>query len=261
MRCLDIGTMEGLIPCLLEKRGAQVVAYDRTDRQKYINYVKEAYNVEFEYIKGSYLNDLPEILRKKEKKAFDIVIFSGVLYHMFDLLEGLSIVRRLVRNGGIMIIETAAVATNTMSMYFNAGGRINEKKTTYFLPSLDMLDYMLRFFGLKALDVIYFKRGSRGKTDLKIVRVGIACRAVSNPLPEKNDNWMVLNIGTRLLDYNKHIRLIEEGNKQDVSYKNSSKNLVIREDTGSVDLYESVLNLPETAKDMELTRLKLNDIY
>ena len=261
MKCLDIGTMEGLVPSLLVKRGAQVVAYDRSNRQKYINLVKEAYNVEFEYINGFYLNDLLEVLKKKEKKAFDVVIFSGLLYHMFDPLEGLSIVRRLVRNGGILLIETAAIVTNTMSMYFNAGGRINDEKTTYFLPSLDLLDYMLRFFGLKALDVLYFKGRSRDKNDLKIVRVGIPCRAINNPLPEKNDKWMVSNIGTRLLDINKHIRSIEEGNKQDVSYKNSSKNLVIIEDTSSVNLYESVLNLPETTKDMELARLKLNDIY
>ena len=100
-RCLDIGTQEALIPVSLLRLGAKsVVAYDRLDLSERIRLVQQAYGVEFEYIPGLQMDELQTALWKDRKSPLDVVVFSGVLYHMIDPLVGLCIARSLVREGG-----------------------------------------------------------------------------------------------------------------------------------------------------------------
>jgi 2-polyprenyl-3-methyl-5-hydroxy-6-metoxy-1,4-benzoquinol methylase len=128
--CLDIGAMDCMITTLLKRRGAaKVVAYDRSlDSEERVALVKDVLQLDFEYIRGMKFFDLPMNLTQE---VFDVVVFSGVLYHMFDPLAGLAIVRGLVRNGGLVVVETSAILNNVMAMYFNAGGRFYPK-TNYW---------------------------------------------------------------------------------------------------------------------------------
>jgi hypothetical protein len=49
-RCLDIGIQEGLVSILMERRGAQVVAYDRVYSLERLGLVRAALGVRFELI-------------------------------------------------------------------------------------------------------------------------------------------------------------------------------------------------------------------
>lgn len=258
--CIDIGSMEGLIPTLLKRRGANpVVAYDRrTDLADRINLVKKAYDVDFRYFNGVSLNKLPSLLKTKNFLPFDIVVFSGVLYHMFDPLGGLALVRGLVRNGGILLLETGALIDNKMAMYFNAEGRFFPR-TNYFMVSLDALEYMLRLLRLKPLDVIYFKRGEKLSGGLQKCRVCIPSLAIDEPLGGKGDQWIKGNFE---LDFNEFLCWETLENKKPViNYRTFNKNLIIREDTGSVDIYETVINTPEYPIKEEDRILKLKDSF
>jgi SAM-dependent methyltransferase len=257
--CLDIGSMEGFIPTLLKRRGArQVIAYDRrADLLDKINLVKKAYDVDFHLIVGMSLNKLPGILKKKNFPPLDVIVFSGVLYHMFDPLGGLATVRGLLRNGGILLLETGAVIDNSMALYFNAKGRFYPR-SNYFMASLDALDYMLRFMRLKPLDVIYFKQGKKTPEGLQKCRVCIPSLAIDDPLKGKGDQWMNKDFQT---DFKEFLSWDELKNTEpNIKYHTPNTNLIIRKDTGSVDIYETVVNMPEYTIKKEDSILKLNDL-
>lgn len=257
--CIDIGTMEGFIPILLKRRGAKrVIAYDRrSDLVGRINLVKEAYNVDFQFLCGMNFNELSSILKAKKILPFDLVVFSGILYHMIDPLCGLALARGLVRNGGILLLETAAVIDKKMAMYFNAGGRFYPR-TNYFMISLDALDYMLRLLRLKPLDVIYFKQRKNVETDMQICRICIPSLAINKCLNSNGDQWMRRDFQ---VDFNEYInwKLLENG-KPNTKYRTFNKNLYFREDTGSVNVYETVVNNPEYPINEKDMILKLDDI-
>jgi len=257
--CLDVGSMEGLIPTLLKRQGAHhVFAYDRrADLSDKINIVKKAYDVDFHFIEGRSLNKLPEELKKLNYFPFDIIVFSGVLYHMFDPLGGLAIVRGLLRNGGILLLETGAVIDKAMAMYFNAKGRFYPR-TNYFMASLDALDYMLRFLRLKPLDVIYFKQGKKTPDGLQKCRVCIPSLAIDEPLKGDGDQWMNKDFQT---DFKEFLCWDELKNTEPIiKYHTRNSNLIIRKDTGSVNIYETVVNTHEYPINKEDSILRLNDL-
>lgn len=269
MSCLDIGAADFLITLLLLRRGAKTVAaYDREDITKVestkkverAKLLKGIFNVNFDYIQGIGLSELPSKCKKLGSSPFDIVVFSGVLYHMFDPLAGLAIVRGLVRNGGLLVIETAAILDNSMAMHFNAEGRFGQG-ANYFQVSVECLDYLLRFLRLMPLDCIYFRQEKNQK---KLGRVGIVCQAVDHCIPCQRDMWMrkseqaglMSNDFSEFLDWN-HVM---SNGLPDVKYKSQNKYLSFHQDTKTVNIFKTIQKSPRFRVDNpdEQIRLKLN---
>lgn len=122
--CLDVGTQEAVIPVCLSRLGAEtVVTYDRLDLSDRITLVKEAYDVDSDYRPGLLLSELPGALDDAGYAPFDVVVFAGMLYHMIDPQDGLGTVRGFVREGGLVLVETAAIVSEEMVFFFNAEGR------------------------------------------------------------------------------------------------------------------------------------------
>jgi 2-polyprenyl-3-methyl-5-hydroxy-6-metoxy-1,4-benzoquinol methylase len=183
--CLDIGTMEGLIPVLMKRQGAaRVVAYDRPKAfMRRIEEVKTAYAADFEFVAGVPLEQLPSQL---DHKTFDVITMSGVLYHLFSPFSGLAIARGMLRNGGLMIIETAAVIDDDLNcMHWNNGDRFTGE--AYFLPTTSCLDYLIRFLRMTVEDCIYID--THCVDGLRLARVALACRAHDRP-EETNDPFI-----------------------------------------------------------------------
>lgn len=240
--CLDIGAMDGMMSWLMERRGARhVTAYDRRSRldEQYSNgdrfrFVHKIFNSKVDLIWNVPLRDLPQAAAPS-----DVVVFSGVLYHMFDPMSGLATARGLVRNGGLMVIETAAILDNSMSMYFNADGRFHPWMDYWFV-SLDCCDYLLRYFHLRVLDCCHlYCFESHGK---HLIRLGLVCRAVPGYLGGKEDPWMKLQ-DTGLIDpdFNECLDWPRvESDAPDVPYRTSGYPLVMRDDVDSVDIWQSI---------------------
>jgi hypothetical protein len=144
--------MEALVPLLLERRGASVVAYDRYLRERHLQLVAQALRTEFELIGDFKLAELPRRIEDASSRPpYDLVVLSGVIYHMFDPMMGLAVARGLVRNGGLMVVETMASFDEQVCMHFNEACRFGP--SAFWLPSVPALDYLLRFLRLEALDV------------------------------------------------------------------------------------------------------------
>ncbi|HEU0049615.1 MAG TPA: methyltransferase domain-containing protein, partial [Nitrososphaera sp.] len=118
-RCFDFGTMEALVPTLLTKRGArQVVAVDAADCSEKVELVKSWHGVQFDYY-GNILLDKTVAFARSIGDRFDIVVLSGILYHVFSPFHLLGYARSLVRRGGLVIIETAAILDQSYAMQYN----------------------------------------------------------------------------------------------------------------------------------------------
>lgn len=254
-RCLDVGTQEALTAVSLERLGAEkVVAYDRLDLTARIDLVREAYGVEFEYWRGLQLNELPGRLADAGHGPFDVVVFAGVLYHMIDPLAGLGTVRGFVREQGLVIVETAAIVSDEMVLYFNAAAQLYPS-SSYFMPSLSWLDYCLRMLRLKPIDCLYFAKGEDGT----VGRVAVVCRAVDRPVAFPDDTWMgqhwvEMDFRAASLDYD---RLASDA--PEVPYAPGREALLFHEETGSVDIYRTVMQSRPWKRDPEKARLQLSD--
>lgn len=185
--CIDIGTQEAVIPILLKKAGAnKVVGYDRYDLSQKIKMLSTIYQVDFEYIGGIQLQDLPKRLDQSVGgRFFDLVVFSGILYHMINPFGLMALVRGLCKVGGLFLIETMAIQSPKELLIFNAKGTYGPA-SNYFVPTTAWLDYTLRMLGLLPLEAIYLEGPKKEKK-----RLAILCRSHESPCPlDQNDNWM-----------------------------------------------------------------------
>jgi len=147
-RCLDIGTMEGMYPILLCRRGASdVVAYDRMPQPDKVRLVQEKLDVRFKYVYGM---ELPQ-MGAAVSGPFDVVICGGLLYHAFDPLSALGYVRAMVRTGGLLILESAAIAEESYALHFNAAGEIYNAQSNFWFPTVRCLEYLVRYMRLQPL--------------------------------------------------------------------------------------------------------------
>lgn len=160
-RVLDIASFDGMWAFEAEKLGAkQVVATDV--------YYEQFNNFLFcREVLGSkvipYYNTSPYDLynrldvflqenwneQKPYERMFDIVQHLGLLYHLRDPMLTLSQARSVIKPGGYLMIETAAVVNETDSfMLFNgippAKPRIYEDATTWWAPTILCLKELLR---------------------------------------------------------------------------------------------------------------------
>jgi len=187
LNCVDIGCVEGLLSVLMLRQGAaSVVAYDRVDWTRKVDFVRSRYDAPFTYITGVNYQAFQRQVRNLPQYPFDIVNFSGVLYHMFDPVGGLLRTRSLVRDGGLVIVETSALFRSEDAIYFNNEGKILGPPN-YCFPTLAWLDFVLRLCRLSPLDLIHTGRGWGHHPDH--MRITILCRAVSEPMVYLSGEW------------------------------------------------------------------------
>ena len=181
--CLDIGSQEFVSPVLMLRQGAkQVVAYDRLSLNERYAAVQQAYNVQFDYVHGVSMRELKQQLAAQQLPTrFDVVNFSGVMYHMVDPLAGLAIARSFVREGGLMMLESAVQRSDQHICTFNHRGELYPG-SNYFLVSTATLDYWLRMLRLEIVDC-----GFHGGD---ICRLVVIARATAGVVAEPGDKWM-----------------------------------------------------------------------
>jgi SAM-dependent methyltransferase len=189
MSCLDIGTMEGLVPVLLSKRGArEVLAVDYSDHcLGKLAAVQHYHGVEFEYRSVGLMYRLHEQLGPR---GFDLVNCSGILYHVFSPLTLLAAVRPLVKRGGLVLASTSVTLDSGYAMDFNAAGRMQADVNTFWYPSARLFDYLLRYLRLAPIDCVFLSHSQVGdefSLDKPSGYISVMCRAIDEAA---RDPWM-----------------------------------------------------------------------
>ena len=188
--CLDLGSMEALIPVLMRRAGAtRVLATDFGPQCiEKIRSVKAAYGVDFDYRNVGPMDGL----YRKISGGFDLINCSGLLYHVWSPLHVLAGVRPLLRRNGLMIINTNVVLSEGMHAEFNAAGRMQEETNTFWYPSVELLEYLLHYLRLEPIDAMAVAHEAlstnvRYSFDIPSAILCVLCRATEKI---DGDPWM-----------------------------------------------------------------------
>ena len=148
LRVADIGCYTGGLSLLLAHRGAaQVLAVDEIpEHVAQCSYLCELFAVDNIRTLTASLYQLPDHV---DPGSLDLIVLSGVLYHLSDMLVGLLIARDLLKVGGVLLIESNAVDDDEHS-YANFG---RFAMGMWWQPSTLCLKDMCEFMGLSRPDI------------------------------------------------------------------------------------------------------------
>lgn len=93
--------------------------------------------------------DLPDL----RQKGFDTVFSMGVLYHRRDPLGHLQELRRAMRAGGELVLETLVVAGDGQTVLM-PHDRYAKMRNVWFIPSVPMLELWLKRLGFTDIRVV-----------------------------------------------------------------------------------------------------------
>lgn len=193
MDCLDIGSMEGLMPALMARKGARkVLATDAIPHcQKKMNVLKQAYGVDFEFQQIGLIYDLSQKLAAHG--GFDFINLSGVLYHVFSPMHVLAGIRPLLRKNGLMVVSTNVIKRGDHTLTFNHQGSLQRELNTFWYHSVPMLDYLLRTFKLVPIDFLFCPHTAVNPNNhvpgLDSGYLSVVCRAIDDPTDSEPDVW------------------------------------------------------------------------
>lgn len=146
-RVSDIGCFSGATAVLMAHRGAaEVVGVDEiAPHTAQCAYLAEIYGFSNVKTLTASLYNLPNL----GVGQFDLILLSGVLYHLSDMMVGLYVMRELLKVGGTLLIESAAVGDDEHS-YANFG---RFAMGIWWEPSTLCIKDMCEFMGLSEVEV------------------------------------------------------------------------------------------------------------
>lgn len=157
---LDVGTADGLAAFGMKSLGAkEVVAIDSYDLPTF-RFVREALDVDVEYIPGTQIKDAVAALGVGR---FDLVLCAGVIYHMLNPMSAFIASRRLLKDRGLLILETAVDASRfdpVMVLNSETDAALPESNT-YWIPTESCVSGMMKLLGFEVLAIRKLKAPHR----------------------------------------------------------------------------------------------------
>jgi tRNA (mo5U34)-methyltransferase len=149
-RVLDVGTMDGLISFIAEDEGAlEVHATDLYDRPSFL-FARDALESDVQYHPRTSVEDLVDHFGRG---YFDLVVMGGLMYHLVSPFRSLLIARALLRNSGLLLLETVTAHGDEPTMVFNPAAVLVDEYTTYFVPTESCVVEMMRFCLLDVISI------------------------------------------------------------------------------------------------------------
>jgi SAM-dependent methyltransferase len=181
-RVLDIGCRDGLFSFEAEKLGAaEVIGIDNDPsvaaREFLIPYLRSRVRMEE-------LNVYD--LRPETFGRFDVVIFPGVLYHLRYPIWALKLVRDVVADDGVLVLETAVLEDDNRLplLYCPVGAESPYEPTSCTFFNLKALKDTLASLGLTARRVECLNPTSSSPPPLKGVKAWVKAALGRTPPPE-----------------------------------------------------------------------------
>lgn len=152
LRVADVGCATGGLSLLMAHRGAEeVLAVEEVPEfADQCAYLCEVFGVKNVRALNTSLYRLPEMV---EPGSLDLIVLSGVLYHLSDMLVGLYIMRELLKVGGTLLIESEAVDDDRRS-YANFG---RFAMGMWWQPSTLCVRDMCEFMGLSDVEIRVYR--------------------------------------------------------------------------------------------------------
>lgn len=151
LRVLDIGSRDGYFAFEMERRGAQVVAIDYAPAES------TGFPVAASILQSKvpYIVDNVYDLTPETYGLFDIVLFLGVIYHLRNPLLALDKIRKLMKPGGLLFVESAlstdeAIKNLDIPVWrFYPRNTLNNDETNKWAPNLPGLQMVVEEAGFR----------------------------------------------------------------------------------------------------------------
>lgn len=150
----DVGCYSGGISMIMASREAEkIFSIDEIkERLEQCKFMSELFKIKtINCIHSS----LYQLLDHIEPNSLDLVVCSGVLYHLSDMLVGLLILQKLLKPGGILILESNAVDSFDYS-YANFG---RFYAGMWWQPSALCIKDMVEHMGFNSPDIKFYTAG------------------------------------------------------------------------------------------------------
>ena len=149
--CIDIGTVDGLVAFNMASRGAKRVIATDIPRRETFSAARELLGLDVELFDRT---TFETIFDQVDEHSFDVVVCSGVMYHMLNPFDCILRSRRLLRRNGLLLFQTWHHANDEQAtLDFNpVSGRLN-KSHVFWVPSRSAVTGMLALGGFQLLAV------------------------------------------------------------------------------------------------------------
>ena len=148
---LDLGTYDGIVAFGAHKLGAASVHAVDTFENAAFHLARKVlgYEDDIVYRPGIQVRDLPE---QFDNKQFDVIVCAGILYHMLHPMQAFTDCRKVLGDGGILILETPYEhRRDDAVLIFNGVEKVVNEPYTYFVPTLAALKGMASLAGFQLI--------------------------------------------------------------------------------------------------------------
>jgi 2-polyprenyl-3-methyl-5-hydroxy-6-metoxy-1,4-benzoquinol methylase len=132
-RCIDIGSASGLIALGLHELGAEYVAAVDAVRSGAFEFGIKKTGKKIDYRTC----DVSDVHKVSEwVNSFDLVISSGLMYHLISPFQIVYAAKRLLRGNGIFILQSLVTKDNgSAASYTNTHKQLINEPTTFIVPT------------------------------------------------------------------------------------------------------------------------------
>lgn len=150
---LDVGTYDGLTAFGMKRLGAGAVyATDTLKRNTFILARSLlGFDADINYFPGTQFSNIG---KKLEGLRFDLIVCSGIIYHMLNPMHAFTESRKLLSNDGIFIVETPYFeGRDEPILRYNGIDPIFPEPYSYFIPTISAIEGMAYLSGFSVLGI------------------------------------------------------------------------------------------------------------
>jgi SAM-dependent methyltransferase len=132
-RCIDIGSASGLIALGLHELGAEYVAAVDAVRMSAFDFglKRTGKNIDYRVCDVSELHKVDEWLN-----SFDLVVSSGLMYHLISPFQVVYAAKRLIKDGGVFVLQSFVTTdSGTGASHINQYKQIFRDPMTFVVPT------------------------------------------------------------------------------------------------------------------------------
>jgi 2-polyprenyl-3-methyl-5-hydroxy-6-metoxy-1,4-benzoquinol methylase len=170
-RCIDIGSGSGLVALGLKQLGAEYVAAADAIHHPAFDVARDitGHDIDFRLVGMEKLTSQEDWIH-----SFDVVVTSGLMYHLWSPFELVFACRKLLKRNGVLVIQSLCeIDDPRAALYLNSERNVNGDPTTYYVPGVNALRGMLK---AACLNIVAERQLTRFPKF-----VAFMCRAVGDP--------------------------------------------------------------------------------
>jgi len=141
-RCIDIGSGSGLVALGMKALGASYVAAADAIHHPAFDVAREITGLDVDYR----LVGMEKLVEQSDwLHSFDVVVTSGLLYHLWSPFELVVACRKLLRRDGVLVMQSLCEINDPNAcLFLNSERNLNGDPTTFFIPGVNAMKGMLK---------------------------------------------------------------------------------------------------------------------